>query len=210
MLNPFEYLSQTQINKLFELLKVHIYTYKKNQEIFPTLKSENIVGIMLEGSAKVSSIDYNGNELIIENLEKNSLFDTSFISSNFETYHIIALQPTKFVVIDYDELTKSKNLSHNYFNVFLQNIFDINHEKLKYANQRIRILEKKLIRDRILEYFEFEYNKTRLNYIVLPFSLKELADYLAINRSAMFRELRNLKDEKLITINGKKIKLLYK
>ena len=45
---------------------------------------------------------------------------------------------------------------------------------------------------------------------MLPFSLKELADYIAVNRSAMFRELRHLKDDKLIEINGRKVKLLYK
>ena len=46
--------------------------------------------------------------------------------------------------------------------------------------------------------------------IYLKVSLKELADYIAVNRSAMFRELRHLKDDKLININGRKITLLYK
>jgi CRP-like cAMP-binding protein len=46
--------------------------------------------------------------------------------------------------------------------------------------------------------------------ITLPFNLKDLADYLAINRSAMFRELRNLKDERIISVNGRRITLLLK
>ena len=33
MSNPFEDLNQNQINKLFSLLGVHIYNFKKNQEI---------------------------------------------------------------------------------------------------------------------------------------------------------------------------------
>ena len=41
-------------------------------------------------------------------------------------------------------------------------------------------------------------------------SLKALKDYIAANRSAMFRELKNLKDERFITVKGKKITLLYK
>ena len=39
--------------------------------------------------------------------------------------------------------------------------------------------------------------------------IKDLADYFAVNRSAMFRELKNLKEEKFIKIDGKKITLLY-
>ena len=58
--------------------------------------------------------------------------------------------------------------------------------------------------------FEIEHKKTRLKYINLPFAFRALADYLAINRSAMFRELKNLKEEKFIEVNNRKITLLYK
>ena len=55
-----------------------------------------------------------------------------------------------------------------------------------------------------------ENKKNRLKYIYLPFSLKDLADYLAVNRSAMFRELKHLKEDKFIEIKDRKIVLLYK
>ena len=38
---------------------------------------------------------------------------------------------------------------------------------------------------------------------------KELADYLGVNRSALMRELKNLKEERFIETKGHKIKLLY-
>ena len=40
-------------------------------------------------------------------------------------------------------------------------------------------------------------------------SYTELADYLAVNRSALSREIKNLKDDMLIETKGKRIKLLY-
>ena len=43
---------------------------------------------------------------------------------------------------------------------------------------------------------------------VLPITYIELADYLSIDRSAMMRELKKLKDAKLINSNGKKITIL--
>ena len=73
----------------------------------------------------------------------------------------------------------------------------------------MRVLEKKQIRDKLLEYFDIQYRKTRSRTITLPFSLKDLADYIAINRSAMFRELKSLKEENFIKIDGKRITLLY-
>lgn len=210
MKKPFDDLSTAQINKLYVLLGVHIYNYKKNQEILPTIKSDNIIGIILEGSAQIKNIEFNGNEIILETLLKNDIFGTNISATDTESYQIISNDNTRVLVIDYNKLINSKNLKHVYYNTFLNNLFDIINIKFREKNERIKILEKKQIREKLLEYFEIEYNKTRLRNIYLPFTLKDLSDYLAINRSAMFRELKNLKEEKFIEVKGKKITLLYK
>lgn len=210
MTSPFDNLTKAQISKLYELLGVHIYSFSENQEILPTIKNENIVGIVLEGYAQILNIEYNGNEIIAENLYKNSVFGSNISLTNSENYQIIARQDTTVLVIDYDKLMNPKNLVHNYFNVFFRNLFDIINVKIREKNERIKILEKKQIREKLLEFFEMENKKNRLKYIYLPFSLKDLADYLAVNRSAMFRELKNLKEDKFIEIKDRKIVLLYK
>lgn len=210
MKSPFEELSKSQINKLYDLLGVHVYNFNKNQEILPTIKSENIVGVVLSGHAQIINIEYNGNEIIIENLFVNSIFGTNISATNSEDCQIIAKEDTQVLVIDYDKLINPTNLKYNYFNIFFRNLFDIINTKFREKNERIKILEKKQIRDKLLEFFEIEHKKTRLKYIELPFSFRDLADYLAVNRSAMFRELSHLKDEKFIDIKNRKITLLYK
>ena len=211
MATPFEGLTRSQINKLLDLLGVHVYKFNKNQEILPTIKNENIVGIILDGYAQILNIEYNGNEIVIDNLYKDSVFGTTISLTNSENYQIIAKQDTEVLVIDYDKLINPQNLNHNYFNIFFRNLFDIINIKMKEKNERIKVLEKKQIREKLLEYFEMEYKKGHLNNnIFLSFSFKDLADYLAINRSAMFRELKHLKEEKLIEVNNRKVTLLYK
>lgn len=208
MKSPFYNLSNSQISKLYDLLGVHKYCFQKNMEILPTIKNENILAIVLEGSGKIIDSDYNGNEILVENLYKNSVFGTNISATNSETIHIIAKEQTEVLVIDYKRIMDSNNLKYKYFNVFFSNLFDIINSMYKETNQRVKILEKKQIRDKLLEYFDIEYSKSRLNYFYLPFSFKELADYLAVNRSAMFRELKSLKEEHFIDINGRKITLL--
>ena len=181
---------------------------KKDDEILPTIRSGNIIAIILEGSAQIVNNDYNGNEILVEHLKKNSVFGTNISIMNDENCNILAMEPTKVLVIDYKNIMKTENIKYKYFNVFFSNLFDIINTKYKETNERVRILEKKQIRDKLLEYFDIEYSKTRLNYFTLPFSFKDLADYLAVNRSAMFRELKSLKEEHFIDINGRKITLL--
>ena len=63
---PFEGLTKLQIGKLFVLLGVHRYKYAKGEEIIPTIKNDNIIGIILDGFAQIMNIEYNGNELICQ------------------------------------------------------------------------------------------------------------------------------------------------
>ena len=208
MKSPFANLSKVQINKLYELLGVHIYTFHKGDEVLPTIKNENIYAIILEGSAQIINSDYNGNEILMENLTENSIFGSNISATNNDNVHIFAKEYTKVLVIDYKELMNPENLKYKYFNEFFSNMFDIINSMYKETNERVKILEKKQIRDKLLEYFDIEYRKSRLNYFYLSFSFKELADYLAVNRSAMFRELKSLKDEHFIDVDGRRITLL--
>ena len=210
MEKPFDGLSKSQINKLYELLGVHIYKYKRNEEILPTIKKENIICILLEGYAQIIYFEYNGNEIILENLYKDSVFGTNMSATNNENCQIIAKEDSEILVIDYNKLINQKNITHAYFNIFSRNLFIIMNTKFKETNERIRILEKKQIRDKLLEYFNIQYKKNHSKNIYMPISLKDLADYIAVNRSAMFRELRHLKDDKIIEIKNKKIILLTK
>lgn len=209
MNTPFEGISELQKNKLFKLLGTHIYTFNKNQEILPTIKNENIVCILLEGHAHIVNIDYNGDETLVEDLLENSLFGSSISDIDSNECQIRAIEYSKVLVIDYNKLIDTSHINYNYYNIFMNNLFNIIHFKIKEKNNRIRILTKKTIREKLLEYFESEYRKSRSKYIYLSNSFKDLADYFSVNRSAMFRELRYLKDEKFIKIDGRRITLLY-
>ena len=206
---PFEGLTKLQIGKLLVLLGVHRYKYSKGEEIIPTIKNDNIIGIILDGFAQIINIEYNGNELVQENLGKDSVFGTTISATNSESCQIIAKEDTEVLIIDYSRLMRPENLAHNYFNIFLSNLYDIMSNKFRETNERVKVLEKKQIREKLLKFFEIEHKKNHSKNIYLNFALKDLADYLAVDRSAMFRELKHLKDDKLIEVDGRKIKILY-
>lgn len=209
MNSAFDGISDLQKNKLFKILETHIYKFNKNEEILSTLNNENVICILLEGSAHILSINYNGDEYLVEELYEDSVFGTTISDMNSSEYEIRAIEDCKVLVINYNNLMNTKNITHSYFNIFILNLFNIINNKLRANNNRIRILTKKSIRDKILAFFENEYRKNRSKFIYLPRSFKDLADYLSINRSAMFRELKYLKEEKFIKIDGKRITLLY-
>ena len=209
MISPFQGFSELQKTKLLKKLESHTYEFNKNQEILPTLKNTNIICILIEGEAKIINTNYLGEETLVEELYENSVFGTNISNIGNTENRIIATEFCEVIIIDYDKLIKMDNLNFTYYNMFILNLFQILNEKLEKNNNRIQILTKKNIRDKLLAFFENEYRKTRSQNIYLTGTLKDLSDYLSINRSAMFRELKSLKEEKFIKVNGKRITLLY-
>lgn len=209
MCNPFDNIPESEKALLLEKLESHMYKFNKNEEVLPMLINKNIICILTQGSAKIINTNYLGEEVLIDELHENSVFGTN--TSNIEDAEnsIIATDTCEIVIIDYNKLMNPNNLNSSYYNVFIFNLFQILNDKLKENNDRIQILTKKNIRDKLLAFFENEYRKTRSQNIYLKGTLKNLSDYLSVNRSAMFRELKNLKEEKFVKIDNKRITLLY-
>ena len=145
---PFSNISELQKTKLFKLLRTHIYNFNKNEEILSTIKNENIVCILLDGHAQIVNIDYNGNEILIEELEKDSVFGSGISEINSSECQIRAIESCKVLVINYNRLVNIDYISHTYYNIFINNLLDIIHSKLNEKNERIRMLTKKTIRDK--------------------------------------------------------------
>ena len=82
--------------------------------------------------------------------------------------------------------------------------------KIMDLNTRVEILAKRSIREKLCGYFNILSTRHLNQTFSLPFSLTDLADYLSVDRSAMMRELKCLKDEGFINKTGNKITLLYK
>ena len=82
-------------------------------------------------------------------------------------------------------------------------------KKLIKRNERIELLTKRSIRNKLLAYFELQAKKKNAKTFDLSYSYTDLADYLCVDRSALMRELKNLKEDKLIKDINKKITLLY-
>ena len=195
--------------KLLKLLETSILKFKKDVTIFSNIQG-NIIGIILEGSAQIIRTDYNGNRTIIEELEEESVFGTAISFLYSDECQIITKEDTKVLLIDYDLIITKENNNYSYYNQFVKNLLEITTNIIEEKNDRIEILTKKTIRDKLLEYFRIYSKKRGTKVIYLPFTLTDFADYLFVDRSAMQRELKYLKEEKFIETKGRKINLLYK
>ncbi len=195
-----------KLEKIFETQTLHV---KKNTSLLKSIHGDNLIGYVMSGYLEIIKIDSNGTKTILEEIYDEDTFNTSLLLFNHGEYDILAKENTDIILLDYESIIKTREINKDYYFQFLKNLLEITIAKTKEKNERIEILTKKTIRNRLLEYFSITSNKHGSKFIYLPFNFTDLADYLAIDRCAMTRELKNLKEEGFIEIKGKRITLLY-
>ncbi|MBQ9280478.1 MAG: Crp/Fnr family transcriptional regulator [Clostridia bacterium] len=126
-----------------------------------------------------------------------------------ESYEITTKEETQIILIDFNRITDGEITKSAFYNQFIKNLLKIITDVVLQRNERIELLTQKSIRDKLLEYFKVTAQKTGSRTFTLPFSFTELSEYLSVDRSAMSREIKNLKDEGFVKIIHKRVTLLY-
>ena len=180
----FSGISPADCTLLFECLGIRIRRFKKDDHIVLHNELEGNAGIVIEGSVNIYKEDIWGNRALISYLKEGGLFgenlplektdkDTETLSLSFvcTSPSLVLFLPVKRILV----AQRNRNLM-----------------------DKIEIISKGSVRDKILCYLSMEAQHQRSSSIEIPLTRSELAEYLCVNRSALSRELSALRDEGLI------------
>lgn len=183
----------------------------KNEVVTTYIKNRNQLCILLDGNADLVRYDLNGNRTIVEHFSKNALFGEVFytITTNNELL-VEAKSNCTVLFYIYDDIFHKCTNNCKFHQILSQNLPQLILNKVTDLNMRIELLTKRSTRDKLLGYFSLVSTRKLSTSFELPFSLTDLADYLSVDRSAMMRELKLLKEDGFIEKIGNRIILLYK
>ena len=199
-LSIFKEMSSDEIKEALKSLGSRRIVFKKEHIIVSNLFENDLIGIIIEGSAAIVKYDYLGNRNIIDNLEYDSMFGRPFLYMDKDA-SIVATADCEILFLDYDKLLDNNRR----FEKINANINKIIASKISELYERVEILSKRTIKEKLICYFNMLVKKKGKKTISLPITYIELADYLSVDRSAMMREIKKLKDSKIISTDGKKI-----
>lgn len=205
----FKNINKEEVLTLLKCLGAREVNFKKGMTILSNLKNTNELGIILEGNAKLVQVDYNGNKTIIENYEKDDIFGSHFSKLINDGISVVSETEVKVLFIEYDKIIKRCNKNCPKHECLISNLVELLVKKINNYNIKIEILTQKTIRNKFLTYIHYLERIQNSSKIKLPFSYTALAEFLAVDRSAMMREIKNLKNELIIETNGKYITLIY-
>lgn len=194
--------------KILNNLKTTTHTYEKNTIISKDILTKTSLCIINEGTININKIEYNGNIQTINIEYKDNIFSPYFTPILEDDYEINTETNSTITIIELFEILQNDS-KNKYYQQLLKNILNIFSNKMLEINKRMEIISNKTIRNKLLAYFKYQTKKYNSTTIYLPFNYTVLANYLSVDRSSMNRELKHLKEEKLIETKGKKIKINF-
>ncbi len=209
VISLFDGIDSQDVNKMLKCFEAKKISYKKERTILSNMSNTTIFGIILSGTANIIRVDYNGSRSILERLYANDIFGGPLYSSNNNELSIIATSDCEILEFDYSHIIGRCRKNCEYHSRLLDNMLQILSNKVQLNNEKILILSKKTIREKLLEYFNTKANNEGSKIFKMDITLTDLADYLSIDRSAMMREIKNLKDDGFIEIINKRVYLYF-
>lgn len=168
------------------------------------------VGILEKGEASLIRIDEDGVSTVLENLTIGSVFGCSlaFSGRSGDSLQVVCRSSCDVLYIDYPHILKRCERACNHHSMLVQNMLRLITGKAQALAERIDVLSRRSIREKLLCFFHQQAEKSGKHTFTLPFSLSMLADYMATDRSAMMRELKHLREDELIVTDGREVTLL--
>lgn len=183
--------------------------YFADSEVLHYSGMQGPVCVVLSGRVDVESLDADGNVSVLETLEKDSVFGELFLPPIEPlVYTAVARTSSEVLFIDYNHIVCPCENVCAHHSRLINNLFMISARKVRGLSRRISLLSRRSLRQKLLLYLEYVAAEAGTDAFEIPISLSRLADYLSADRSAMMRELSEMKSEGVLWSKGRSFQLL--
>lgn len=206
----FEGITNEECERMFKCFEAREASYEAGTLICEFDGTQNAVGVLLSGRADLVRLDEDGNRTILESLGEGGVFGEvlAFSGIGGDSVYLECRRDCRVIYLNYDQITKRCENACLHHSLLVQNLFRLLSTKTLQLSERVEVLSRRTIREKLLCCFEQLSRREKSNSFLLPFSLSALAEYISADRSAMMRELKKLREEGIVQTENRQITLL--
>lgn len=197
----FRGISESEIKELLLCLGAHERKFQKGDVIFRAGSPVDAFGLVASGSVNIVVNLYWGNSIIFGHVGKGEVFAENYaaIPGKELLCDVVSCEDTEIVFLNMKHVLTTCRKGCTYHNRIIQNMLRISAQKNLNMSSRMMHTASKSLRERLLSYFSEQALEHGSAHFTIPFNRQQLADYLAVNRSAMSNELSKMQAEGLIS-----------
>lgn len=206
----FAGVDKKEIGVLLSCLQARRKQYAKGEYVLRQGEQIHQILLLAKGSLLIQQDDYWGNRSIVSRIGEGEIFAEAYAASGGETlpHDVAAVEESMVLFLDLNRIFAVCLPACRFHRLVLENLFFAISEKNRGLVQKLGYLSRRSIREKLLAYLSWEAGKKGGPSFSIPFNRQQLADYLAVDRSAMSRELCRMRDEGLIRFERNRFTLL--
>jgi len=184
--------------------------YEKGGIVFLAGERIRSFGIVLSGQVQIYQEDYYGNRSILGHVGPGGLFAESFACAEAKELPVSvqASAESELLFIDCTRLASPCANACSFHASLIRNLLNTIAKKNIALTQKIEFTAKRTTQEKLLAYLSAEARRAKSSRFEIPFNRQELADYLAVDRSAMSAELGKLRDDGVLNFSKNRFELL--
>ena len=206
----FEGIKPEDLQAMLTCLGYRIGTYHKGETI--ALEDEDIkyIGIILEGTVDMIKEDLWGNKTMLVRMRKDELFGETFAcgEDSLSVVTFSVSEDASILFLPFDRVMHTCTMTCVFHHRLIENMVHIIANKNRDLMRKVEVISKKNLREKILAYLSIQSQIHQTRYFEIPLGRVELAEYLCADRSALTRELSNMKADGLIDYDKNMFRIL--
>ena len=197
----FSGIESNDIQSLIGCLTAKEKKFDKNEVIFHQGEAIDYMGLVLSGCVHIVKEDFWGNRTILSDITPSQMFGESFACANKQdlTVSAIAVEATTVLFLDIKRILTTCSSTCLFHARLIRNLISVLAEKNLMLTGKIEHITKRSTQEKLLSYLSAESIKAGSAMFEIPFNRQQLAEYLAVDRSAMSIELSRLQKKGFLT-----------
>ncbi len=205
----FRGVNEEDIAPMLSCLGARLMTFHKGDVVLREGDEFHDIAVLVKGALFIQKDDYWGNRSILGQIAPCEVFAEAYAAPDSGPLlnDVIAAADSVVIVFDVSRVITTCSSACRFHAMVVQNFVFTMSEKNRTLVQKLRHMSERTTRRKLISYLSDQAKKHHSASFAIPFNRQQLADFLAIDRSAMSNELCKMRDEGLLSFEKNRFTL---
>lgn len=196
----FHGIDRSNIGGMLQCLSAVERQYKKGEIVFHAGEEAKVMGLVLSGCVEIVRDDYWGNRQVIGTAKAGDLFGESYACMPGERFMVSAeaREDSAVLFMEVNRILTVCSSACEFHSRLIHNLLYVLAERNLSLTRKIDHMSQRSIREKVMSYLSFQAESHNSGAFEIPFNRQQLADYLAVDRSALSAELSRMQKDGII------------
>jgi len=196
----FKDITESDLHSLLSCLGGKTQPFKKGEFLLRAEDKPVALGVVLSGVVHIITEDFWGNRSLLGEATEGDTFAEAFVCAGIIILpvSVLAAEDTEILWLDYSRIITSCTSACSFHAMLIENMLKILAQKNIAMLKKLEHVTQRTTREKLLSYLSEQAKLAGGDNFDIPFDRQQLADYLAVERSAMSAELSKMRDDELL------------